>query len=200
MEQTYKQSKRRLNKRFRFQLLENWLTNKYEPVKVLDVGGGKGLLSFLLNKNGWQSTVVDPVNENVYLTKYKDINSGKRILISKKDVMNIPRIQGTFEKKMVKNFDLIIGMHAHGSNLAIIEASKKYGKDFLLLPCCVIDEPIIKKPNIDWFESLIDYAKEKGFDVKIDTLNFKGQNKFLYTEGSLKYKKSSSSKMSFTVR
>ena len=61
-------TKRKLNNKFRFQLLQMWLTARYKPAKVLDVGGGKGLLSYLLNKNGWGTTVVDPAISN-YLTK-----------------------------------------------------------------------------------------------------------------------------------
>lgn len=177
-------TKRRLNNRFRFQLLQMWLTEKYNPAKVLDVGGGKGLLSFLLNKNGWESTVVDPVISD-YLTKYKDISSDKRVVLNDDEIESFKRIVGVFKNDMAKDYDLLIGLHAHGSNLQIINAAKKYDKDFLLLPCCVIDEPLIKKPNIDWLESLIDYAKDQGFDIKKDILNFKGQNVLIYTDKHL---------------
>lgn len=179
--------KRRLNNKFRFQLLQTWLTEKYKPVKVLDVGGGKGLLSFLLNKNGWNSTVVDPAITD-YLTKYKDLETGKRILLKDEEIESFKRITGIFEEEMAKDYDLLIGLHAHGSNLQIINAAKKYGKDFLLLPCCVIDEPLVKKPDVNWLESLIDYAKNEGFEVKRDELNFKGQNILIYTDRNLKKK------------
>ena len=177
-------TKRRLNNKFRFQLLQIWLTQKYKPTRVLDVGGGKGLLSLLLNKNGWQATVVDPAITD-YLTKYKDIKTGKRVLLKDNEIENFKRITGVFDPVMAKDFDLLIGLHAHGSNLQIIDACKKYGKDFLLLPCCVIDEPLIKRPDVDWMESLIDYAKGKGFEVKRDELNFKGQNVLIYSDKHL---------------
>jgi len=164
-----------------------WLTQRYKPVKVLDVGGGKGLLSYLLNKSGWEATVVDPAISD-YLTKYKDIETGKRVLLSDDEIESSKRIVGVFKEEMAKDYDLLIGLHAHGSNLQIIDACKKYGKDFLLLPCCVIDEPLIKKPDVDWLESLIDYAKNKGFDVKKDELNFKGQNVLIYTDKHLNRK------------
>lgn len=177
-------TKRRLNNKFRFQLLQQWLTARYKPIKVLDVGGGKGLLSYLLNINGWKATVVDPAVTD-YLTKYKDIETDKRVLLSDNEIESFPRIAGIFKEEMAKNFDLLIGLHAHGSNLQIINAAEKYNKDFLLLPCCVIDEPLVKKPNIDWLESLIEYAKGKGFDVKRDIVNFKGQNVLIYTDKHL---------------
>jgi hypothetical protein len=180
-------AKRRLNNKFRFQLLQMWLTEKYKPAKVLDVGGGKGLLSFLLNKNDWDSTIVDPAISD-YLTKYKDIETGKRVLLSDDEIESSKRITGVFKEEMAKDYDLLIGLHAHGSNLQIINACKKYDKDFLLLPCCVIDESLIKKPDVDWLESLIDYAKDKGFEVKKDVLNFKGQNVLIYTDRHLNNK------------
>jgi len=175
---------RRLNNKFRFQLLQTWLTQKYKPAKVLDVGGGKGLLSLLLNKNGWDATVVDPSITD-YITKYKDIETGKRVLLKDSEIESFKRITGIFDPVMAKDFDLLIGLHAHGSNLQIIDACKKYSKDFLLLPCCVIDEPLIKRPGVNWLESLINYAKGAGFDVKEDELNFKGQNVLIYTDTHL---------------
>lgn len=177
-------TKRRLNNKFRFQLLQMWLTERYKPTMVLDVGGGKGLLAYLLNKNGWKATVVDPAISD-YLTKYKDIETRKRILLTDDEIESFPRIVGTFKGEMARDYDLLIGLHAHGSNLQIINAAKKYNKDFLLLPCCVIDEPLVKKPNVNWLESLIEYAKDKGFEVKKDILNFKGQNTLIYTDKHL---------------
>jgi hypothetical protein len=99
------------------------------------------------------------------------------------------RITKPFEKEMAKDVDLLIGLHAHGSNMKIIDACAEYGNDFLLLPCCVIDEPIIRQPNVDWLESLYQYARSKGLPVQKETLNFKGQNVILFTERGLMRKK-----------
>lgn len=184
MSQDKKKRKPRYNKKFRFQLLEMWLTSRYKPCKVLDVGGGKGLLTYLLNQKGWKATVVDPV-EDIWPTKYKDIVENKRIKLSKGDVERIPRIKSEFDEDMAKGYDLLIGLHAHGSNMKIIQACKKHDKDFLLLPCCVIDEPIEKRPNVDWFGSLVEYALKMGFKIKQDNLFFKGQNKLIYTDKNL---------------
>lgn len=177
--------KRRLNNKFRFQLLQIWLSARYKPAKVLDVGGGKGLLSLLLKKNGWDATVVDPAI-NDYLTKYKDLETGKRVLLEPGE--SFKRIYGVFQENMAKDYDLLIGLHAHGSNLQIINACKKYDKDFLLLPCCVIDEPLVKQPDVNWLESLIKYAEDQGFEVKRDELNFKGQSLLIYTDKHLSKK------------
>ena len=176
---------RRVDHKFRFQLLAKWLIDNYPPrragpaCRAADVGGSKGLLALLLNKQGWNCEVIDPVNPDP-ITKYKDIESDKRVLISKEESKNIPRKTGKFEIEMAQNYDLLIGLHAHGCNMKIIDACKQYNKKFVLLPCCVIGEPIEIKPHVKWFDSLVTYAKEKGFNVEIDKLNFKGQNKIMF--------------------
>jgi hypothetical protein len=42
-----------LMKKFRFQLLHRWIVDNVAPCRVADVGGGKGLLAFLLQQSGW---------------------------------------------------------------------------------------------------------------------------------------------------
>lgn len=162
-----------------------WLTLNFEPTKVLDVGGGKGLLSYMLIQKGWEATVVDPAI-SLPFHKFKDIESGERVRVSEDSFKTIPRITDLFEPYMVEKVDLVIGLHAHGSNIQIIDACRQYDKDFLLMPCCVVDEPLTKESGINWFESLVSYSSSLGFEPKIDYLNFKGKNKFLYTEKHLK--------------
>src|SRR5512147_931217 len=41
-------------KKFRFQLLHQWLVHQLEPCKAADIGGGKGLLGYLLQTSGWE--------------------------------------------------------------------------------------------------------------------------------------------------
>lgn len=175
-------TKRKLVNKYRFQLLQMWLTKRYKPGSAIDVGGGKGLLSYLLNKHGWRVDVVDP-NITDELTKYKDLETKRRVLIENE---NFNRIVLPFKEEMAEDYDLLIGLHAHGSNMQIIKAARKYGKDFLLVPCCVIGEPIEKRASINWLGSLFEYSKSLGFEVKKDTLNFKGQNTLIYTDKYLK--------------
>lgn len=183
MTETNKRVKRRLNHRFRFQLLHQWLTEKYYPCKVADVGGGKGLLAYLLSQSGWDVTVIDPLDLPLP-PRFKDLNKN-RTKLKPEERLFAKKIQKPFEEEMAKDFDLLIGMHAHGSNMKIINACKKYGKDFILLPCCVIDEPIVKRPGVNWINSLIDYAEKQGFEVKTERLNFVGQSLIIYTDQHL---------------
>lgn len=181
---TRKQAKVRKPKKFRSQFIAKWLSINYEACKVADVGGGKGLLSYLLNKEGWDCTVIDPESQELP-EKYTDFDK-KKIIIPKGE--KIKRINEKFSKQFVKDYDLIIGLHAHGCNMDIIDACKEYGKDFFLMPCCVIDEPIEKREGVDWRNSLFEYAKSLGLAVKQEQFNFKGKNVAVFTDSFLKKK------------
>lgn len=162
-------------KKFRFQLLAAWLAANHEPCKAADVGGGKGLLAWLLNQRGWQVTIIDPV-EATKAPQYRDPDTGKQVQLAISDLAGINKIKKPFSEDLAKDFDLLIGLHTHGSNMMIIDAAAKYGKHFVLLPCCVIDEPVEKRPSVNWLDSLEEYAKSKGHKVRRFELNFKGQN------------------------
>lgn len=125
-------------KQFRFQLLHRWLTAHFSPCRVADIAGGKGLLAYLLQQSGWQAVVIDPVSQALP-PKYKDIGSGSRVRLSPD--ATVPRINAGFAGPMAQHYDLLVGMHAHGCNVAVIDAAAAYGSGFVLLPCCVIDEP-----------------------------------------------------------
>lgn len=181
MSQNTVQKKRRLNKKFRFQLLADWIVDHYQKCRVADIGGGKGLLANLLHQQGWPVTVIDP-ERTAMLKKYKDIKRDKRIRMTEDDWKKITWRESGFEIEMASGFDLLVALHAHGVNMKIIEAASIYQIDFVLLPCCVIDEPIEKEPNVDWFGSLIDYADSLGLKTKIEQLNFIGKNKIIFTD------------------
>jgi len=170
-------------KKFRWLYLATWLGETYEPCKIADIGGGKGMLSYILSqKYGWDCTVIEPEKQDL-LEKYTDLEKQK-IEIEKDE--KIKYVAKPFSKEMAENYDLLIGLHAHGVNMHMIEACKEYGKDFFLVPCCVIDEPIVKEFGVNWRESLVDYATGLGFDVKKVQLNFKGKNIGIYSDRGLK--------------
>jgi hypothetical protein len=164
-------------KKFRFQLLSDWLIEQYAPCRVADIGGGKGLLAYLLRERGWQATVVDP-HEQALPSKYKDLQTDRRVRIDPQE--RVPRIPQPFTPDLAVHFDLLLGLHAHACNIRIIEAAKQTGCNFVLLPCCVIDEPATPPANRHWLPWLADLARQRGFAVEHFQLNFKGQNIGLY--------------------
>lgn len=170
---------RRKNSKFRFQLLAEFIISNYSPCKVADIGGGKGLLTYFLREAGFESWVIDPYYQDLP-NRFRDMNN-KKIKLFPKDCRNIYRLSKPFQEEDAKDFDLLVGLHAHGSNIYIINAAEKYNKRFLILPCCVVDEPIEKRSNINWFDSLYDYSLRANFEAKQAKINFKGQNKIIYT-------------------
>ena len=174
---------RRFPHQFRFQVISTWLADNYSPRKALDVGGGKGLLAYLLNLRGWDVTVVDPIDQPLP-PKYKDIQLDKRVLIA--PTQSVTRITAPYQEEMSQDYDLLIGLHAHGSNIKILNAAAKYKKDFLILPCCVIDEPIVVKGGINWMNSLEDYAFKLGLPAKCHAFNFVRQSTALYSIAIIK--------------
>ncbi len=173
-------------KKFRFQLLHRWLTERFEPCRVADIAGGKGLLAYLLQQSGYEAVVIDPIHQSL-IDKYKDISTGKRVKIAPDET--VPHIDKPFVKEMGKRFDLLVGMHAHGCNAAIIDAAAEYGCGFVLFPCCVIEEPFYPPMGVQWLESLADYALRKGLTATPFRLNFKGQNIGIYEVGKCRLKR-----------
>jgi hypothetical protein len=164
-------------KKFRFQLLHQWLTEHVAPCRVADVGGGKGLLAYLLQSSGWDATVIDPVPQTLP-AKYRDLTSARQIRIAQGE--RVPQRVQAFAPVMAQEFDLLIAMHAHGCNIPLIDAAARYERRAILLPCCIIDEPLTPAPGAHWLECVVDHAVGQGFCVEPFRLNFKGQNIGLY--------------------
>lgn len=169
-------------KKFRFQLLHQWMTAHLLPCRVADVGGGKGLLAWLLQESGWSATVIDPVHQSLP-SKYKDLRTNKQIRIASTE--RVPHLDQPFCLTMTPDFDLLVAMHAHGCNIQLIDAAAAYGRRLILLPCCIIQEPLLPLPDVHWIQCVVDYALHKELSVEPFRLNFKGQNIGLYLQPSL---------------
>ena len=170
-------------KKFRFQLLHEWIVANLPQGRVADVGGGKGLLAYLLQQSGWHATVIDPVAQTLP-SKYKDFRLNRRMKIGTEE--RVPRINRPFAPEMADAFDLLVSMHAHGCNVQLIDVAAGSGKPTILLPCCIIDEPLLPAPGQHWIACLVDYALAKNLAVTPFRLNFRGQNIGLHirrTEG-----------------
>ena len=164
-------------KKFRFQLLHDWIVTRMTPGRVADVGGGKGLLAYLLQQSGWNATVIDPVNQPLP-TKYKDLRLNRRVKIAANET--VPRINREFAPEMAVHFDLLVSMHAHGCNIQLIDVAATNQKEIILLPCCIIQEPLLPSPGQHWIECVVEYALAKKLVVEPFRLNFRGQNIGLY--------------------
>jgi hypothetical protein len=168
-------------KRFRFQLMREWIRQEFPQCRVADVGGGKGLLAYLLIRDGFDATVIDPVRQSLP-RKFREL-TGRRVAIPPD--ADVPRIACPYDIETGSEFDLLIAMHAHGVNLSILDTVTKMGTSCILMPCCVIDEPETPPRGDAWFDWLVRHATDQGLKVDYFYLNFKGQNVGFYIRGPL---------------
>ncbi len=164
-------------KRFRAQLLHAWMVANLPPGRVADVGGGKGLLSYLLQESGWSATVIDP-HAQPLPEKYPDLATGRTVPIS--PTAAVPYRAEPFRGELAQDFDLLVSLHAHGCTIKVLEAAAAYGRAALVVPCCIIDEPIVPAPGVHWLECVAEYAVERGLRVTPLRLGFSGQAIGLY--------------------
>jgi hypothetical protein len=166
-------------KRFRFQLLGDYIAENFDTIcpdggtRIADVGGGKGMLAYLLGQHGYECTVLDPQYQPLP-DKYRDLRTGKRVRIPTS--AEVPHRAVPFETAHGRNYDLLVGLHAHGSNLAMLESAACHQTSVVLLPCCVIGEPEAPAAGQSWFVWLTGRATALGLKVTYFHLNFKGQN------------------------
>jgi hypothetical protein len=160
-------------KRFRSQLLAGWIAERFPPCTVADVGGGKGLLTWLLNEAGFRAEVVDPVDQPLP-SRYRDLASGRRVRLGGDE--RVPRRRARFGPALGRRYDLLVALHAHGSNLAVLETVAQAGNSCVVLPCCVVEEPAAPPPGQNWFLWLADHARGLGLEPEFFALNFSGQH------------------------
>ena len=167
-------------KKFRFQLLGDWIADNFSPCRVADVGGGKGMLAYLLGRQGFDAVVIDPM-EQALPDKFKDLRTGARVRIGSS--VTVPRITERFTNELGAGFDMLVALHSHGSNIAIIETCVRHPVIGVILPCCVIDEPQVPPVGENWFMWLVGLARQRGLSVELFALNFSGQNVGIVVRG-----------------
>ena len=132
-----------------------------------------------LQESGWSATVIDPTHQALP-DKYKDLRTNKQTRIASTE--RVPHLDQPFRPTMTPDFDLFVALHAHGCNIQLIDAAAAYGRRVILLPCCIIQEPLLPLPDVHWIQCVVDYALHKELSVQPFRLNFKGQNIGLYLQ------------------
>ncbi|VAW36826.1 hypothetical protein MNBD_CHLOROFLEXI01-3618, partial [hydrothermal vent metagenome] len=62
----------------------------------------------------------------------------------------------------------------------LIDVAETSQKKIILLPCCIIQEPLLPAPGQHWIACVVEYALAKNLSVEPFRLNFRGQNIGLY--------------------
>jgi hypothetical protein len=159
-------------RKFRFQLLADWIAGRFPPCTVADVGGGKGLLTHLLGQAGFSAEVVDPVDQPLP-SRYRDLATGRQVRLGGE--VSVARRRVPFRPALGRRYDLLVALHAHGSNLAVLETVAEAGNSCVVLPCCVVEEPAAPPPGENWFRWLAGRAEGLGLEPEYFALNFRGQ-------------------------
>jgi len=145
----------------RFDVLANFVQRNFPPpLKVADVAGGQGNLSFILAQRGYDCTVIDPRKTGL---------SKKKRQISRRKRIQFRQIHSEFHAEMTEDYDLIIGLHPDQATEEICYAAKI--RPVILVPCCKYWNGIenhgaaslsdtirkfFRQNKIEWWETLLE--------------------------------------------
>jgi hypothetical protein len=176
-----KNSKNIRSKEFAIFLVENFGIDKLKSGPVLDVAGGKGLVSYFLSLiYGIECILIDP-RGSILPKKYQKSLSKKNVSIEEKKTF----FDSEFDEELIKKSSLIFGMHPDEATEDIVKLSLKYSKSFAIVPCCVFPNLFPRKLNdktdVIEYNQFCQYLIELiGKDAKQSFLKMKGRNKIIY--------------------
>jgi len=137
----------------RFEIITDFVTKKYgKNIKyIVDVAGGQGMLSRMLNKKGYESEVIDPRGWTL-----KGVASRTE----------------EYKSDMADYYDLIIGLHPD-------EAIQEVGhsaltRPVLVVPCCNFWDRTKKLGRDQLLEVIEEYYRKNKIKYERIVFNFKG--------------------------
>eukprot|EP00092_Neocalanus_flemingeri_P015598 GFUD01016886.1.p1 GENE.GFUD01016886.1~~GFUD01016886.1.p1 ORF type:complete len:376 (+),score=90.30 GFUD01016886.1:46-1173(+) len=175
----------------RARVYAEWIVEKFgfEFLKtgmILDIGGGRGDLSFeLVAKLGLDCIVVDPRPQKFKRWQLKFIKKHPSCKLTKhiqdlfnKDFFDIHKVD-------LKSIRLVVGLHPDEATEPLVDMAVDFFLNFAVIPCCVFsqDFPLRKLKNgksPTSYEDFCDFLVEKSSGVENDLLPFVGKNKVLF--------------------
>ena len=164
----------------------NFLVEKFglENIKrgfVLDIAGGKGLISyFLTTLYGIKCKIVDPRGATLPKPKIKELKKKNIIIEEERKMFTLDTCD-----ELIKGCSLIIGMHPDEATVDIVDVALAKKINFAVVPCCVFhnkfpDRKLKNGKEVVEYPDIIQFIMEKDDSLKIDFLNIKGRNKVIY--------------------
>jgi hypothetical protein len=137
----------------RFEVIADFVLDKYgKKIKhIVDVAGGQGMLSRMLNKKNYESEVIDPRG---YTLK------------------GVPSRTEEYKSDMADYYDLIIGLHPDEAIREVAQSALI--RPTLLVPCCNFWDREKKLGRDALLEAIEKYYDENGIKYERITFNFKG--------------------------
>lgn len=174
------------NKSLRNSEFANFLVEKFglENIKkgfVLDIAGGKGLISYFLTiKYGIKCKIVDPRGATLPKSKMKDLKKKKIVIEEIRKMFTLNTCN-----ELIDGCSLIIGMHPDEATVDIVDVALSKKINFAVVPCCVFhnkfpDRKLKNGKEVVEYPDIIQFILEKDDSLKTDFLNIKGRNKIIY--------------------
>jgi len=136
----------------RFEAIAEFVTKTFgKNVKyIVDVAGGQGMLSRLLNKRGYEAEVIDPRGWTMV-----GVNSR----------------QEEYSADIADYYDLVIGLHPDEALRPVVESAK--GRPVLVIPCCNFWDRTRKLGRDALLEEIEIYFKDNNVSFQKITFDFK---------------------------
>ena len=174
------------NKSLRNSEFANFLVEKFglENIKrgfVLDIAGGKGLISFFLTTQfGIKCKIIDPRGATLPKSRIKELKKKKLVIEEERKMFTLDTCD-----ELIKGCSLIIGMHPDEATVDIVEVALAKKINFAVVPCCVFhnkfpDRKLKNGKEVVEYPDIIQFILEKDDSLKTDFLNIKGRNKVIY--------------------
>ena len=174
------------NKSLRNSEFANFLVDKFglENIKkgfVLDIAGGKGLISYFLSTSfGIKCKIVDPRGATLPKPKRKELKKRNIIIEEERKMFTLDTCD-----ELIKGCSLIIGMHPDEATVDIVDVALAKKINFAVVPCCVFhnkfpDRKLKNGKEVVEYPDIIQFILEKDDSLKVDFLNIKGRNKIIY--------------------
>ena len=128
----------KFNKSLRNSEFANFLVDKFglDNIKkgfVLDIAGGKGLISYFLSTNyGIKCKIVDPRGATLPKPKKKELKKKKIIIEEERKMFTLDTCD-----ELIDGCSLIIGMHPDEATVDIVDVALAKKINFAVVPCCV---------------------------------------------------------------
>ena len=148
---------------------------------VLDIAGGKGLISFFLTtKYDIKCKIVDPRGATLPKAKKKELKKKNIVIEEERKMFTLNTCD-----ELIKGCSLIIGMHPDEATVDIVDVALNKKINFAVVPCCVFHNKFPERKlkngkDVVEYLDLIQFILEKDDNLKIDFLNIKGRNKVIY--------------------
>ncbi len=182
-------------------IFSNWILKTFvkdnEKCNVLDVAGGRGMLSIQLYADSLdqnlqvQCTVVDPRSDGLRPIKSQFKQLGTRSIDGK--IQHIPEYFGNeflaslSFLSLWNETDLVLGFHPDQATDAIVDSCLACNpiKPFAIIPCCVFASEnghrrTLSGKGVATYEEYIDWLLEKDSRIQKMALPIHGRNILLY--------------------